>query len=159
VSFKLPDNLTEWTFEATATDRAAAVGQTSGTFTVARELGLRMVGPRGLTEGDEIELCALVQNLGERAASVTCEVELNVNQPSAKLRLLSSPSPASCSIAPGGSQEVRFRVKVEGFGRAALKVSASSDDDADSLVWKYEVNPRGMPVTTTTSFRFEPGKE
>lgn len=159
VSFKLPDNLTEWTFEATATDRAAAVGQTSGSFTVARDLGLRMVGPRGLTEGDEIELCALVQNLGERAASVSCEVELNVNQPSAKLSLLSSPSPASCSIAPGGSQEVRFRVKVEGFGRAALKVSASSDDDADSLVWKYEVNPRGMPVTTTTSFRFEPGKD
>lgn len=159
VSFKLPDNLTEWTFEATATDRTAAVGQTSGTFTVARELGLRMVGPRGLTEGDEIELCALVQNLGERAASVSCEVELNVNQPSAKLSLLNSPSPASCSVAPGGSQEVRFRVKVEGFGRAALKVSASSDDDADSLVWKYEVNPRGMPVTTTTSFRFEPGKD
>lgn len=159
VSFKLPDNLTEWTFEATATDRTAAVGQTSGSFTVARELGLRMVGPRGLTEGDEIELCALVQNLGERAASVSCDVELNVNQPGAKLSLLSSPSPASCSIAPGGSQEVRFRVKVEGFGRAALKVSAASDDDADALVWKYEVNPRGMPVTTTTSFRFEPGKD
>lgn len=154
VSFKLPDNLTEWTFEATATDRLAAVGQTSGTFKSARDLGVRLVGPRGLTEGDEVELNALVQNLGERAAAVSCEVELNVEDPAATLTLLSAPTPESAFIEPGSAQEVRFRVRVSGTGQAALRVKAFSDDEADSIVWRYTVNPRGMPVTTTATFRF-----
>lgn len=155
VSFKLPDNLTEWTFEATATDRLASVGQTSGTFKSARDLGVRLVGPRGLTEGDEVELCALVQNLGDKPAAVSCEVQLNVDNPSASLSLLSSPSPESSFIEAGSSQEVRFRVKVGGIGETAVRVKAFSDDDADSLVWRYQVSPRGMPMTTTTTFRFE----
>ncbi|MBZ0135732.1 MAG: hypothetical protein K8I27_05115 [Planctomycetes bacterium] len=158
VSFKLPDNLTEWTFEATAADRLASVGQTSGTFTAARDLGVRVVGPRGLTEGDEVELCALVQNLGDQPAAVSCDVQLNVEDPSARLALLSSPSPESAFIEAGSSQEVRFRVKVSGVGETALRVKAFSDEDADSLVWHYTVSPRGMPVTTTTAFRFD-GKD
>ena len=155
VSFELPDNLTKWTFEATATDHLASVGQTSGSFKAARDLGVRLVGPRGLTEGDEVELCALVQNLGDKPASVSCEVELNVENPTAKLSLLTSPSPESAFIEAGSSQEVRFRVKVSGIGEMALSVKAFSDDDVDSLVWRYKVSPRGMPVTTTTTFRFD----
>lgn len=155
VSFKLPDNLTEWTFEATATDHLASVGQTSGSFKSARDLGVRLVGPRGLTEGDEVELCALVQNLGDKASAISCEVELNVENPSAELALLSTPSPESAFIESGSSQEVRFRVKVSGIGETALRVKAFSDEDADSLVWRYKVSPRGMPVTTTTTFRFD----
>ncbi|MCA8937890.1 MAG: hypothetical protein KDB68_17015, partial [Planctomycetes bacterium] len=90
ISFTLPDNLTEWTFEATAADRLAAVGQTSGTFKCARDLSVRLVGPRGLTEGDEVELCALVQNIGTQNIAVTTTVELNVENEGAKLNLLSS---------------------------------------------------------------------
>jgi len=157
ISFKLPDNLTEWTFEATATDRAASIGQASGEFKAARDLGVRMVGPRGLTEGDEMELTALVQNLGEAAISVNTEVELNVEGATAPLAALAAPTPATCSLAPGASQEVRMRVRVSGTGSAALKVLVSSDDDADSLVWRYAVKPRGIMQTSTQTFRIEGG--
>lgn len=154
ISFTLPDNLTEWTFEATATDRLAAVGQTNGTFTCARDLSVRLVGPRGLTEGDEVELCALVQNIGKQNIGVASTVELNVDGNTAKLNLLSSPSPDNAFIEAGNSQEVRFRVKVEGYGEATLRVRVEGDDDSDTLVWRYRVAPRGMPVTTTSKFLF-----
>lgn len=159
VSFTLPDNLTEWTFEASATDRAAAVGQCSGTFKAARDISLRMVGPRGLTEGDEVELSALVQNLGHEIESVTCRVTLNVEGSTAPLSLLFAPSPENASILPGMSQEVRFRVKVGGYGTATLKVEAIGRNDSDSIVWKYAVAPRGILVSTTAGFRFEPGQD
>lgn len=159
VSFTLPDNLTEWTFEATAADRAAAIGQCSGTFKAARDLSLRMVGPRGLTEGDEVELSALVQNLGQETDTVSCRVTLNVEGSTAPLTLLAAPSPEHASILPGMSQEVRFRVKVGGYGIATLKVEVIGQSDSDSLVWRYSVAPRGISVSSTASFRFEPGQD
>ncbi|MCC7510603.1 MAG: hypothetical protein IT464_14670 [Planctomycetes bacterium] len=159
ISFTLPDNLTEWTFEATASDRAAAIGQCSGTFKAARDLSLRMVGPRGLTEGDEVELSALVQNLGKESEAVTCRVTLNVEGSKAPLTLLAAPSPEHASVLPGMSQEVRFRVKVGGYGLATLKVEAVGQGDSDSLVWKYAVAPRGVSVSSTSSFRFEAGQD
>lgn len=155
VSFKLPDNLTEWTFEATATDRGSAIGQASGAFKAARDLGVRMVGPRGLTDGDEIELSALVQNLSDSPASVNTEVLLNVEGSTAQLVFVTPPTPQTTSLDAGSAQEVRMRVRVSGTGVAMLKVSADSDDDADSLVWRYTVNPRGMFMTSTQTFRFD----
>ncbi|MBX3474392.1 MAG: hypothetical protein KF754_08415 [Planctomycetes bacterium] len=159
ISFKLPDNLTEWSFEATAADRLAGVGQATGRFKVARDLSLRMVGPRGLTDGDEIELAALVQNLGAAPLAVNCEAALNLEGATAKLELLRSISPTTVHVAPGAATEARLRVKVTGTGTALLRVTASSDDDQDTVVWKYTVAPRGMPVTRTVAFRMEAGKD
>jgi hypothetical protein len=154
VQFTLPDNLTEWTFEATATDALAAVGQTSGTFTVSRDLNLRMVGPRGLVDGDEIELNALVQNLGNEAISGDFKVDLNVDDADATLTMLRAPETNFSLIKPGTARELRFLVKVNGTGEAKLKVSATTADDSDSLVWKYRVVPRGMPVVSVETFAF-----
>ncbi|MCF6227726.1 MAG: hypothetical protein L3J82_03535 [Planctomycetes bacterium] len=159
VSFKLPDNLTEWTFEATATDKLAGIGQASGTFTASKSFSLRMVGPRGLVEGDEIELSALVLNLTNKPVSGDFKVELNVNESTANLTLLRAPEDLFGFIAAGATREMRFRAKVSGTGHVSLKVSASTDNDADVLIWKYRVVARGMPFVTVEKFMFEEGDE
>lgn len=159
VSFKLPDNLTEWTFEATSTDKLAAIGQTSGTFTASKNFSLRMIGPRGLVEGDEIELSALIQNLTDKPVSGDFKVELNVKDSTANLSLLRAPEDSFGFIPAGATREMRFRAKVSGTGHVSLKVSASTEDNADVLIWKYRVVAKGMPFVTVERFMLEEGEE
>ncbi len=162
ISITLPDNLTDWTFEATATDRLAGIGQTSGTFTVSKLLALRMVGPRALIEGDEVELNTLVQNLTEEQLGVAVSLDLNFDDGSkgrqAKLTLLRGNDPGSTSVAPGGTEQLRWRVKVEGFGTACLRARGQSEDLSDTLIWKYAVEPRGVQVVSIERFEFAAGQ-
>lgn len=158
VTFTLPDNLTEWSFEAIGIDKLSAVGQRTGSFKVAKPASVRMVGPRALTEGDEVELCALVQNLAAVPLVFAADIALNLDGHTATLKLLSAASPAGLfSVEGGRTQEVRFRVKVEGTGSANLRVALASDDNTalDNLVWRYSVQPRGVPVMTVTRFAFD----
>lgn len=160
VTFTLPDNLTEWSVEAIAVDKVSAVGQFTGSFKVAKPLSVRMVGPRALTEGDEVELCALVQNLTEAPLAPITEVELNLEGHTAPLTMLNEAAPGGAvMIEAGRSHEVRFRVKAESAGSALLRVRVGDEvsQSQDSLQWRYSVQPRGVPMVTVTRFAMEAG--
>ncbi len=158
VTFTLPDNLTEWSVEAIAVDKVSAVGQFAGSFKVAKPVSARMVGPRALTEGDEVELCALVQNLQDESVAVSTEVSLNLEGHTSPLKMLNAAAPGGTFMVEAGrTQEVRFRVKVEKPGIALLKVQVldSSGLVHDSLDWRYSVQPRGVPMVTVTRFAMD----
>ncbi len=158
-AFTLPDNLTQWTFEATATDKAAGVGQASGVFTVAKLLMVRFVGPRGLTEGDEIEITGLVQNQSGEALDVRLDLVLNTDpNAAAKLDFVTASTPAKLSLADGAIEKATWRVRVRGYGSATLTLKGEAADLSDTLVWKYAVEPRGVQVVTVQRFEFEPGE-
>ncbi|MCC6466202.1 MAG: hypothetical protein IT463_12755 [Planctomycetes bacterium] len=159
VTFTLPDNLTEWTWEAVSTDRVAAVGQAVGRFTAAKPLSARLIGPRGLTQGDEVELTALLQNLGETGAAVSAEFTPNAAPGTARVDVVASPAEATLLVAPGAAASVRWRVKVTGWGDCTVKVRAFTDDAEDTVVWKYRVEPRGMKVTTVKQVRLEGSRQ
>jgi len=158
-AFTLPDNLTQWTFEATATDKAAGVGQAAGAFTVAKLLMVRFVGPRGLTEGDEIEITGLVQNQSEQSLDVTLTLALNTDPNAvAKLEFVSASAAAKLSLSDGAIDKSAWRVRVRGFGSASLTLKGEAGELSDTLIWKYAVEPRGVQVVTVQRFEFEPGE-
>lgn len=157
-AFTLPDNLTQWTFEATASDKAAGVGQAAGAFTVAKLLMVRFVGPRGLTEGDEIEITGLVQNQSGDSLDVTLELALHTDAGSAaKLEFLSPPVAAKLNLSDGAIDKAAWRVRVRGYGSASLTLKGEAGELSDTLIWKYAVEPRGVQVVTVQRFEFDPG--
>lgn len=158
-SFTLPDNLTQWTFEATATDKAAGVGQAAGAFTVAKLLMVRFVGPRGLTEGDEIEITGLVQNQSGEPLEVSLELGLNTDpNAAAKLEFVSPAVAAKLSLNDGAIDRAAWRVRVRSYGSATLTLKGESGDLSDTLVWRYAVEPRGVQVVSVQRFEFEPNE-
>jgi uncharacterized protein YfaS (alpha-2-macroglobulin family) len=158
-AFTLPDNLTQWTFEATATDKAAGVGLASGAFTVAKLLMVRLVGPRGLTEGDEIEITGLVQNQSGEALDVTLDLALNTDSiAAAKLELVSASAPAKLNLNNGAIDKAVWRVRVKGYGSATLTLKGEAGELSDTLVWKYAVEPRGVQVVSVQRFEFDPNE-
>jgi alpha-2-macroglobulin len=65
ISFKLPDNLTTWTFAAVASTSDTKVGQTTAEIIVNKDIVVRPILPNILRVGDEAIVSALVQNFTE----------------------------------------------------------------------------------------------
>ena len=117
-TIRFPDNLTDWSIRVWGVSATVQVGQATASATVSKDLLVRVQTPRFLTDTDEVELTATIQN--KAAVAVTCDVAMEV----------------SGAVAMGDGVEPRRTVTVPADGqvRVAWPSRATSDGEATVIV-------------------------
>jgi uncharacterized protein YfaS (alpha-2-macroglobulin family) len=139
VSLKYPDALTTWrlTARAVTSDTKAGVGIARTTTT--KDLIVRVITPRFLTEGDRVTLPTIAHNYLEGAKGT------DVSLIAKGLEVEGTPAgPTTGSIASRGERRDDWRFHASAVGTATVTATARTDADADAVELPIPVLPYGL---------------
>ncbi len=130
VSFKAPDNLTQYRLQAIVNEGVTRFGSGESQFKVNKPLMLEPSLPRFANVGDEVMLKAVLHNTSTVAGDI--EIKLTLDD---HLELTSGGTTASktLTLAAGQSKSTLFPVKFTQTGNAILKWAATGLDAAKDL--------------------------
>lgn len=139
VEVKYPDSLTTWRLTARAVTSDTLVGQAIARTTTTKDLIVRLVAPRFLTEGDEVVVPTIVHNYLPQTKTVSLSVTAEGVRAAGPV-----PAPASFDLASGAEQRVDRRFAAATPGTAVFTSSATTDADRDALEISVPVLPFGV---------------
>lgn len=137
---KYPDALTTWRLTARAVTTDTKVGGAVARTTTTKDLILRLVPPRFLTEGDELRLPVLTHNYQSSAERVSVQVT------AAGLSAM-EPSPRGgepITIDPGGEFRADWPFRADRPGSATFTGKAIGASESDALELTVPVLPYGL---------------
>jgi hypothetical protein len=141
VSIKYPDALTTWRLTARAVTRDTKAGAAVVRTTTTKDLIVRVITPRFLTEGDQVVLPTIAHNYLPDAKDVTVTFAAKGLEPDAAG---GAPTPTSGSIASGGERRNDWRFKATAVGAATVTAAARTDADSDAVELPVPVLPYGL---------------
>jgi uncharacterized protein YfaS (alpha-2-macroglobulin family) len=146
VSFAFPDSLTTWRATARGISLDAKVGAAVNRVIVRKNLILRPVTPRFLTEGDELTISMAVNNYlaSEKRARVSLE--------GFGFELLDGGT-RDVSIPSRGEAKADFKVRVKPGREAKILGKGLTDEESDAVELTLPVKPVGVPLTISKSGR------
>lgn len=121
VSVVMPDNMTEWRFEAEALTTDTRTGYNETTIVTHLPLIVRAIAPRFLVVGDELPLAALVHNNTDQPMQATVTLE------SQGVTLRDNNAVQVVMVAANSVTRVAWWVTVEDVEGVRMSVSAVSD--------------------------------
>ena len=136
VTVALPDSLTTWRATARGVTADTKVGEGTDKIIVRKELLVRLITPRFLTERDEVLITGIVHNYLKTEKEIV--MELNVKG----VELLSG-SKAKVKVKPGDSAKVDWKVKADSIGEASFMLKGLTDEESDAMKLKIPVLPHG----------------
>jgi len=145
VQVPYPDALTTWRLTARAVTADTRVGSALARTTTTKDLILRVVTPRFLTEGDTLELPVIVHNYlpDGQAVSVDGEVRgLDVAQGGGAVPGVVPPQ--TLTVPSGGEGALTWTLKAPAVGRAVVRGAAVAADDSDAVELPFPVLPFGL---------------
>ncbi len=151
VSFTYPENLTTWRTTARAITPDTKVGESREKTLVTKDLLVRIMSPRFITERDSLVISTIVHNYTRSSQ----EVELSFS--AAGLELLDKTTHTE-NIRPGGSYRVDWPVRATATGDATLIAKAIAPDISDAMQIKVPINPHGVERNLVLS-AFMPGAD
>ena len=140
VSFKLPDNITQWRFTARAVTPSTQVGTAVYKIISRRNLTLSLDPPLSFTEGDEIILPVLLKNI--TIEPIQGEFSFNINGGQ-----VIGPYNKTFSLGPNGSCEIPVKVKIISKGNIVLDAYANAGKNSDAIQLTVPVTPYGVQKT------------
>jgi alpha-2-macroglobulin len=141
VELKYPDALTTWRLTARAVTKDTMVGSAVARTTTTKDLIVRVITPRFLTEGDEVVVPAIVHNYLPSARNV--EIAMKAAGVST-LPSVHAPKPTTFSLAQGREQRLDYRFVSNAAGTASFTANATTDADADAVELSIPVLPYGL---------------
>jgi uncharacterized protein YfaS (alpha-2-macroglobulin family) len=147
VAVKYPDTLTTWRLTARAITTDTRAGVTLARTTTTKDLIVRVITPRFLTEGDDVVVPTLVHNYRDEAKTATVSIAASGLDPDAGR----PPVPASATVAAGGERRDDWRFAARTVGTAVVTASASTDSDTDAVELALPVVPYGLRREATAS--------
>jgi alpha-2-macroglobulin len=140
VQLRYPDSLTTWRLTARVVTTDTRVGQAVTRTTTTKDLIVRVVTPRFLTEGDEVVVPTLVHNYLPAAKTIAVGVKADgVDAAGA-----GAGGSESIELAQGGEQRLDRRFTASRPGTATFTSSAKTDTDADAVELSIPVLPFGL---------------
>ncbi len=138
IAVRYPDALTTWrvTARAVTTDTRAGTGVARTTTT--KDLIVRVVTPRFLTEGDEVVLPTIVHNYRPEPQSTTVTLAAD------GLEGLADAEASRGIVAPGGERRDDWRVSAPAAGNATVTATARTAPGTDALRLSFPVLPYGL---------------
>ncbi len=139
VSFRLPDNVTQWRFTARGVTVDTGVGSISVTRRTFLPLSVELAVPRGFREGDRIDLPVVVHNNTASARKVQCTTRITEQ----------SERPGPERLLPAGG-DLAFAVPVTAADCRPLELFASvreANGPADAVRRQLVPLPRNPVVT------------
>jgi uncharacterized protein YfaS (alpha-2-macroglobulin family) len=146
VAVRYPDALTTWRLTARAVTTDTRVGSGVARTTVTKDLIVRVVPPRFLTEGDALVLPAIVHNY--RPDTRTASVSLTASG----LEATSDRSRVTdIRLASGGEARHDFSFSARTPGMAIVTAEAETESDRDAVEISLPVHPFGVRRTETAA--------
>lgn len=140
VAVKYPDALTTWRLTARAVTEDTRVGTTVARTTTTKDLIVRVVTPRFLTEGDALTLPTIIHNYQPETRTAALEVNATGLQPADGAGM----SVTGASIASGAERRDDWRFTTGAPGTAVISASARTETDTDAVELSIPVVPYGL---------------
>ncbi|MGE3958739.1 MAG: alpha-2-macroglobulin [Vicinamibacterales bacterium] len=143
-----PDSLTTWRLTVRAVTADTHVGSAVARALTTKDLILRVVTPRFLTEGDRVEIPAIVHNYLPQAAQVAVTVSADglTASPAAP-----APGARSVQVAQNGQQRTDWAFTADAVRPVTISGSATSQAAGDAMALTIPVNPAGLQRNLGTS--------
>ena len=145
VQVTYPDALTTWRLTARGTTMDTRVGQAIARTTVTKDLIVRVITPRFLTEGDEFVTPVIAHNYLPQAQAVALSLTTTGVTTSA------TPSATNVQVPSGGEVRLDWRHTVGTAGSASVTARATAAGDADAVELRLPVLPFGLKRETGRS--------
>lgn len=145
VQVPYPDALTTWRLTARAVTADTRVGAGLARTTTTKDLILRVVTPRFLTEGDTLDLPVIVHNYlpEEKAITVSGDVR-GLEFAGAGGPAAGPAQPQVLKVASGGEGALTWTLKAPAVGDAIVTGAATTDTDGDAVELRVPVLPFGL---------------
>jgi hypothetical protein len=141
-SFQLPDDIGSQQVILVANDRRGNIGLLRQNVQVTQALYVRSDLPPTITEGDRLQVNALVRNLTDTTQAMTVELK------SPSFEVIGG-SPASLKLVANSSQTIAFMIQGKRPGTGEYSLIARSKSHEDREVRKLFVHPAGVPHLTS----------
>ncbi|MGA9520759.1 MAG: MG2 domain-containing protein [Myxococcaceae bacterium] len=143
VTFKLPDNLTEFRVMAVAVSKDERFGSGDRAIRVSKPLLALAALPRFARLGDEFEAGVVVHSHGAGAGDVTVTAQ-------AENAKLLGPSERKAEVSEGNPREVRFKFTAERPGIATFRFKVQRGAESDGVEQKIPIElPVGIEAVAT----------
>ncbi|MBA3269617.1 MAG: hypothetical protein H0T71_03830 [Acidobacteria bacterium] len=140
VSIKYPDALTTWRLTARAVTQDTRAGTATTRTTTTKDLIVRVITPRFLTEGDEVVLPTIVHNYLPDTKDASVTLTATSLEPAA-----GTPLPAtSGALTSGGERRDNWPFRAGAAGTATVTATARTDSDGDAVELPIPVLPYGL---------------
>ena len=139
MAIKYPDALTTWRMTARAITRDTKAGVAVARTTTTKDLIVRVITPRFLTEGDQVVLPTIAHNYLPEAQDTTVALS------AAGLQAVdASRVSTGGAIASSGERRDDWRFRAETPGTAVVNATARTPADADAVELPIPVLPYGV---------------
>ena len=141
LSFTLPDSLTTWRATARAATLDTRVGQATAKVIVQKPFLVRLEAPRFFTQGDQVTLSAVAQNLTTGPLTAT----LGLGGTGLDFSRVQT---RQVSLAAGQTGRAEWTVTAPNIGAADVRVWGKAGTLDDAMALKLPVRPRGRAQQT-----------
>ena len=138
IAVNYPDALTTWRLTARAITDDTRAGVAVARTTTTKDLIVRVITPRFLTEGDEIVIPTMVHNY--RPDTQTASVAVQASG----LEAASSSAATSSALPSGGERRDDWRFNARTVGTATITATAKTEHDTDAVELPLPVLPFGI---------------
>lgn len=138
IAVNYPDALTTWRLTARAITDDTKAGVAVARTTTTKDLIVRVITPRFLTEGDEVVVPTMVHNYRPDTQNASVSIQATGLEPGA-------PSAATSSaLASGAERRDDWRFAAKTVGPATITATARTDHDTDAVELPLPVLPFGI---------------
>jgi uncharacterized protein YfaS (alpha-2-macroglobulin family) len=144
VKIAYPDALTTWRLTARAVTADTRVGAAIARTTTTKDLILRLITPRFLTEGDAVRLPTVVHNYLPDARNVGVSISARGLSPDLAV---DSTMPTVGQIPAKGESRHEWPFDAKTVGTAVVTATATTTDDGDAVELPIPVLPYGASAS------------
>lgn len=149
VKVDYPDSLTTWRLTVRAVTATTNVGVATSHTTTTKDLILRVVTPRFLTEGDRVTIPAIVHNyLPEQKTVAVTVAGDGLASPDGQNAARGA---RSIAVAQNGQQRTDWNFTANAVRPVTLTGTATSSSAGDAIALTLPVNPAGLQRNAGTS--------
>lgn len=145
VTVTYPDALTTWRLTARAITEDTKAGSTIARTTTTKDLIVRVITPRFLTEGDEVVVPTMVHNYKQEPRTASVSIE------SRGLEAVGAQPATTGSLANGAERRDDWRFAAKAIGTATVTATAKTESDVDAVELPVPVLPFGIRREVGTS--------
>jgi alpha-2-macroglobulin len=145
VTLKYPDALTTWRLTARAVTSDTRLGSRIARTMTTKDLIVRIITPRFLTEGDRVTVPTVVHNYRPESKATSIAFEATGLQPTAPLNTVTAP------IEGKGERRDDWRFSAPAAGTATVTASAKNETDSDAVELPIPILPYGLRREVSSS--------
>jgi len=134
VQVTLPDSLTSWRATVVAHSDRTQIGRATHNIRVAKELTLRLITPRSITEGDVLTVSVIAHNYSKEEQDVSVELSATGVE-------LKSGARQQAHLKPEEAKKFEWEVRASAAGTATFTAKARAGSFTDGVQLPVPIRP------------------